>query len=590
MNSYTATGELGGDGAASIKATKELSGRDLAAGEFAFQVIERTADGEKVVSQGTNGADGTIAFDAITYSQDEVGTHEYVVREVTDGLPAGVTGVATEFPVTVTVTDNGDGTLSTSVGYPDGADSLTFKNEYGGASTVEVPMMGVKTYDVPEGEGYNAPDINGRFEFTLTGEDGAPMPEGSTDGTKVVTNANGSVDFGAVTYRMSDVDGTPGRSRTFTYTIAETGGEVAGVTRDDTVRTIEVTVTDNGDGTLSASVGDVTDGADEELGLGALKFEFTNAYVVKPVTSSVTDAGGITVGKELSGRALKAGEFTFGLIDQATGKDAVAPATNDARGKVAFGAITYTKPGIHYYKLVEEQGSAGGVTFDRSEHTVRVTVSDNGDGTLAAKTELLDATGSVADDTRVTFRNGYEPADGSVRIVAAKVLQGATLADGQFAFELTDEAGNVLQTARNAADGSVTFDELTYGAADAGKTYAYHVREVNDGQANITYDATVRDFSVTVADDGEGHITTSVSGADDLTFTNAYHEPGTPDTPDTPGQNPDGPTDAPDAIDGQPEPELPDTGDHSASLPFLGGLAGIGVAVLIAALVVRRHR
>ena len=100
----------------------------------------------------------------------------------------------------------------------------------------------------------------------------------------------------------------------------------------------------------------------------------------------------------------------------------------------------------------------------------------------------------------------------------------------------------------------------------------------------------MRDFSVTVADDGEGHITTSVSGADDLTFTNAYHEPGTPDTPDTPGQNPDGPTDAPDATDGQPEPELPDTGDHSASLPFLGGFAGIGVAVLIAALVVRRHR
>ena len=593
VNSYTATGELGGSGDAKIRATKELSGRDLVAGEFKFEVVEKTAGGEKVVSRGTNDAEGNISFDAIAYSQDEVGAHQYVVREVTDDLPAGVTGVATEFPITVTVADNGDGTLSTSVGYPDGASSLTFKNEYGSGSTVEMPMAGSKVYDAPEGEGYNAPDINGKFQFTLTGEDGAPMPEGSTDGTKVVTNASGSVDFGSITYQMSDVDGAPGRSKTFAYTVAETGGSVAGVTRDGSVKTIEVTVKDNGDGTLSASVVDATDGVGKPLDQGALKFEFTNAYAIKPVESSVTDEGGIKVTKELSGRRLQAGEFTFRLVDQATGKDAVAPAANDAQGKISFDAITYTEPGIHYYKVVEEQGSAGGVTFDRTEHTVRVTVTDNGDGTLAAKTELLDAVGSVADDAGVTFRNGYEPADGSVRIVASKVLDGATLAEGQFAFELTDDAGNVLQTAKNAADGSVTFDELTYGASDAGKAYAYHVREVNDGQANVAYDATVHDFTVTVADDGRGHITTSVGGADDLTFTNAYHEPGTPggsDTPGTPPTPPDAPDQNPEGPEDQQEPELPDTGDHSPSLPLLGGLAGVGVAALLAALLVRRHR
>lgn len=583
VNSYQATGELGGKGSAKIEATKELSGRELEADEFKFEVVEKTDSGEKVVSQGTNDAGGNIAFDAITYSQDEVGTHQYMVREVTDGLPAGVTGVATEFLITVKVTDNGNGTLSTSVGYPKDTSSLTFKNAYGSGSTVEVPMAGSKAYETPQGEGYNAPSIDGKFEFTLTGKDGAPMPAGSVGGTKVVKNANGSVDFGSISYQMSDVNGAPGRTKTFIYTIAETGGEVAGVTRDTAEKTVKVTIKDNGNGTLSASVVDVTDGANAALGPGALKFAFTNTYTPSSVESSVTDEGGISVTKELTGRKLEAGEFTFRLIDQATGEDAVAAAKNDAQGKIVFGAITYTEPGTHYYTLAEDQGSAGGVTFDHTQRTARVTVRDNGAGSLVATTELLDADGGVAGSKDVTFSNSYVPSDGSARIIATKVLSGSTLTEGQFAFELTDADGNVLQTARNAADGSVAFDELTYGAADAGKTYVYHVREVNDGQANVTYDSAVRSFSVAVADDGQGHIVATVSGADDLTFTNAYHEPGAPDQPGAPSDTPEGPG-------GEQAPELPNTGDQSASLPLLGGLAGVGVVALLAALVVRRRR
>lgn len=586
VNSYTATGELGGSGSARIEATKELTGRKLEAEEFKFKVVETVDGGEKVVSWGTNDAEGNITFDAISYTQDEVGEHQYVVREVTDGLPAGVTGVATEFPITVTVTDNGAGTLSTSVGYPKDTSSLTFKNAYGSGSTVEVPMAGSKAYEAPQGEGYNAPSIDGKFEFTLTGKDGAPMPAGSVGGTKVVKNVNGSVDFGSISYQMSDVDGAPGRTKTFTYTIAETGGKVAGVTRDIAEKTVKVTVKDKGDGTLSAMV---ADGDGQPIEQGALKFGFTNAYEVKSVESSVTDEGGISVTKELTGRKLEAGEFTFGLIDQATGEDAVAPAKNDAQGKVTFDPIAYTEPGTHYYTLAEEQGSAGGVTFDHTEHTVRVMVKDNGAGSLVTTTELLDAEGNVADDAAVRFNNSYVPAEGSARIVATKVLSGATLTEGQFSFELLDAGGNVLQTAKNAADGSVTFDELTYGAADAGKTYVYHVREVNDGQANVTYDSTVRSFSVAVADDGQGHITAAVSGADDLTFTNAYNEPSTPDRPGQPDK-PGTPSDVPEGPGGEQAPELPNTGDQSASLPLLGGLAGVGVAALLAALVVRRRR
>lgn len=586
VNSYTATGELGGSGSARIEATKELTGRKLEAEEFKFEVVETVGGGEKVVSWGTNDAEGNITFDAISYTQDEVGEHQYVVREVTDGLPAGVTGVATEFPITVTVTDNGAGTLSTSVGYPKDTSSLTFKNAYGSGSTVEVPMAGSKAYETPQGEGYNAPSIDGKFEFTLAGKDGAPMPAGSVGGTKVVKNVNGSVDFGSISYQMSDVNGAPGRTKTFTYTIAETGGKVAGVTRDTAVKTIKVTIKDKGDGTLSASVVDATDDASTALDQGALKFSFTNAYAASPVESSVTDKDGISVTKELTGRKLEAGEFTFRLIDQATGEDAVAPAKNDAQGKVTFDPIAYTEPGTHYYTLAEEQGSAGGVTFDHTQRTVRVMVKDNGAGSLVTTTELLDAEGNVADDAAVRFNNSYVPAEGSARIVATKVLSGATLTEGQFSFELLDAGGNVLQTAKNAADGSVTFDELTYGAADAGKTYVYHVREVNDGQANVTYDLTVRSFSVAVADDGQGHIVATVSGADDLTFTNAYNEPSTPDQPDKPGT----PSDAPEGPGGEQVPELPNTGDQSASLPLLGGLAGVGVAALLAALVVRRRR
>lgn len=584
VNSYKATGELGGDGNVKIDATKELTGRELKDGEFSFQVVE-AGDVEKVVSQGTNDADGKITFSPIEYDQDEVGTHQYVVREVTDKLPVGVKGDDAEFAITVTVTDNGDGTLSTSVAYPNDADSLTFKNKYGSSSMVEVPMKGTKTYEVPQGEGYNAPSIEGKFEFTLTGKDGAPMPEDSSDDTKVVTNKAGTVDFGSITYEMSDVDGAPGRSKTFTYTVAETGGEVAGVTRDSSVKTIKVTVTDKGDGTLDVEVANATDGQSTPLDRGALKFGFTNVYSVAPVESSVTDKGGISITKKLSGRELREGEFTFRLVDQKTGEDVVSPATNDAQGNVRFGAITYTQPGSYSYKVAEEQGGAGGITFDRTEHVVRVTVTDNGGGALEAQTELLDATGKVTDKAGVTFENSYTPADGSVRIVASKTLEGASLADGQFVFELTDDAGNVLQTVRNAVDGSVTFDALTYGAADAGKTYVYHVREVNDGQANVTYDTDVRNFTVSVADDGEGQIVASVSGADSLAFTNVYHEPETPDAPE---QNPSGPADGPDS--GQEVPDLPDTGDHSVTLPLLGGLAGAGAAALLAAFVVRRRR
>ena len=262
-NSYQASGE------ATIKAEKVLRGRDQVAGEFHFTVTDKQGS---TVATGTNAADGAITFDKpLSYTQADVGTHAYTVTE-TGKLPSGVRGIVTQLDVKVSVTDNGDGTLRASVAYPDGADHLTFVNEYGADASASVSLNGTKSYDAPAGEGYATPDIEGKFAFTLTGADGAPMPSGSDGQAKTVRNAAGNVDFGEVAYTMADA------GKTYEYTIAEaaTDDSPKGVSVDGGTRVVRVSVTDNGDGTISATA---TDGDGNSLGTGS-KFSFTNAYRV----------------------------------------------------------------------------------------------------------------------------------------------------------------------------------------------------------------------------------------------------------------------------------------------------------------------
>lgn len=543
-NSYQASGE------ATIKAEKVLHGRDQVAGEFHFTVTDKQGS---TVATGTNAADGAITFDKpLSYTQADVGTHAYTVTETGD-LPSGVRGIVTQLAVKVSVTDNGDGTLRASVAYPDGADHLTFVNEYGADASASVSLNGTKSYDAPAGEGYATPDIEGKFAFTLTGADGAPMPSGSDRQAKTVRNTAGNVDFGEVAYTMADA------GKTYEYTIAEaaTDDSPKGVSVDGGTRVVRVSVTDNGDGTISATA---TDGDGNSLGTGS-KFSFTNAYRVTQTSATIQGT------KSLEGRELRDGEFTFELLED--GRQ-VAMTSNDAEGRFSFD-LTYDKPGEHEYVVREVvPGETRGVSFDTHEAVAHVSVSDNGAGALVANVTYPGGD--------VSFKNTYAAEGTSARIVAVKRLEGATLADGQFTFQLSDaETGTVLQSATNAADGSVTF-ALGYGAADAGKTFTYKVSERNDGQAGVTYDGSSYTVKVEVTDDGEGHLSAKASTDDYLVFTNRYDAGGS-------GENPGGSPD----VETPPAKQLPQTSDPLAGPGLEASIAVAGIAAIVVAVLVRRR-
>lgn len=543
-NSYRASGE------ATIRAEKVLSGRDQVAGEFHFTVTDKQGS---TVATGTNAADGAITFDKpLSYTQADVGTHAYTVTE-TGNLPSGVRGIVTQLAVKVSVTDNGDGTLRASVAYPDGADHLTFVNEYGADASASVSLNGTKSYDAPAGEGYATPDIEGKFAFTLTGADGAPMPSGSDGQAKTVRNAAGNVDFGEVAYIMADA------GKTYEYTIAEaaTDDSPKGVSVDGGTRVVRVSVTDNGDGTISATA---TDGDGNSLGTGS-KFSFTNAYRVTQTSATIQGT------KSLEGRELRDGEFTFELLED--GRQ-VAMTSNDAEGRFSFD-LTYDKPGEHEYVVREVvPGETRGVSFDTHEAVAHVSVSDNGAGALVANVTYPGGD--------VSFKNTYAAEGTSARIVAVKRLEGATLADGQFTFQLSDaETGTVLQSATNAADGSVTF-ALGYGAADAGKTFTYKVSERNDGQAGVTYDGSSYTVKVEVTDDGKGHLSAKASTDDYLVFTNRYDAGGS-------GENPGGSPD----VETPPAKQLPQTSDPLAGPGLEASIAVAGIAAIVVAALVRRR-
>ena len=631
QNSYEATGTLGGEGNVAINATKTLTGRAAAAGEFSFSV--RDAQGD-VVATATNRASGDgeaagLAFSPIAYTTDTLeqmvadGTATraadgswaipYTVSEDgTDRLPAGVTATASSFDITVKVTDNGKGGLDTAVVYPEGSGgTLSFVNGYG-TNEATVDLAGTKTLALGQaGLGLTQADIEGKYTFKIAPLDGAPAPADASGKTvtEATNDAAGNVELGHVTFRQpsdlddAEIDGQGLRTKTFAYRVSESGS-VDGVandavaTRTFTVRVVE----DTNAGTLAAEVLPA-EGTPE--GKGA--FEFTNTYGVNPTPSSVTDQ--ITVNKKLKGRDLVEGEFEFQLVEiAADGSESVAATgRNAADGTVALSPVTYTAPGTHSYELREVAGTAGGVTYDRATYRVRTTVTDAKNGTLAVKHELADAEGNPTGDDSVTFTNGYEAAPVTLKLGAAKVLKGAELKAGQFSFELKSRDGKVMSTAKNAADGSVTFDALTFKQAGS---YTFTVSEVDDGQVHVTYDKAVHKIVVTVSDEAAdgtktGYLSAKVSYEGDANlppvFTNSYaEEPGTPETPGipenpgTPGSGSDGGSDSVSGggsgSDGS-KGGMPDTGDRSLPAAALGAMAGIGaLAVAGGAALYRRRR
>lgn len=626
QNSYEAAGTLGGEGSASIEATKTLTGRAAAADEFSFSV--RDAHGNVVATASNRASDdgevAGLAFSPIAYTTGSLeqmaadGTATkaadgswsipYTVSEDTAALPAGVTATASSFDITVKVTDNGKGGLDVAVTYPEGCDGkLSFVNGYG-TNEATVDLAGTKTLALSQaGLGLTQADIADKYTFKIEPLDGAPTPVDASGKTvtEATNDAAGNVELGSVTFRQPsdlddvEIDGDGLRTKTFAYRVSESGS-VDGVVNDAVAsRTFTVKVVeDTNAGTLAAEVLPA-EGTPE--GKGA--FEFTNTYGVGPAPSTVTDQ--IKVNKKLKGRDLAEGEFEFQLVEiSADGSESIAATgKNAADGTVALNPITYTASGTHSYELREVAGAAGGVTYDRAVHRVRTTVTDVGNGKLAVKHDLVDAEGNPTGDGSVTFTNGYEAAPVTLKLGAAKVLKGAELKAGQFSFELKSRDGKVMSTAKNAADGSVTFDALTFKQAG---TYTFTVSEVDDGQAHVTYDRAVHKIVVTVSDEAAdgtktGYLSAKVSYEGDANlppvFTNSYaEEPGTPDTPEnpgTPGGGSDGGSDngsgSGSSGDGS-KGGMPDTGDRSLPVEALAAMAGIGALTAAGGAVLYRRR
>ncbi len=616
-NSYSATTNTPGGTAAQVVATKTLTGRPMADGEFWFGIAYQ---GELVAYENLKpNIGGHVSFDTLhydtkmlanleaaglAYRTDKDGklawTINYTAYEDLFGLPNGVSATTWSFGFKVIVVDNGDGTLTATVDY--GGVEPLFENVYG-ADAVDAALTGTKKLQVAEG--LTPADITGKFTFTVTADEaGAPMPERTT----VTNDAAGNVDFGKIHFTLEDLnralgvtdDATdkaeadeaddvdadeaevgadadanadePGdesepaaptapRSHTFAYTVTETGS-APGVTNDaNATRKVSYTVTDDGTGHLSVKrEGD--DGA---------AFTFTNTYSVAPTDSSVTDQ--VKTVKRLTGRDLAAGEFTFDLLEDDV---VVASGANDANGTVTLSPIRYEAPGTHTYTLREACPNAlglyKGVTYDGTTYTVVTTVSDNGDGTLTAAHKLEGATESAG------FTNKYHAMPTQVSIGAIKVLEGRELKKDEFSFKLVGE--DIESTVANDADGKIGFDKFEY---DEPGTHVYTISEVKGDEVGMTYDKSVFTVTVNVVDDGEGNLKANVAftkgdkSVEGIVFNNTYKKPETPvPTPD-PG-TPKTVTNIVKTVKGF----LPTTGDQQAAallMTFVIAMAGVGALV-----------
>ena len=553
---FTNTYEAKATDSGAIALTKSVNVHDgsyqLKEGDFAFELMG--SDGSVIQTQ-KNDADGKVAFDKLTF--DHAGTFTYTVREVqptvdAPGVP-GVTYTGKTYTLTYVVKDNNDGklvvessTVKPSEGTENGVtpNTMTFANSYQPGQT-SYQISGTKVLENADPATTRTP-ADGEFTFALI--DVATGQE--IDRT---TNVGKAFTFKAISYTATG---------SHAYQVKEVAGQDGTITYSDAVLDVTVNVTDDGSGQLTATANKT-----------AADLTFTNTYTPTATTATITGT------KALTGRDLAEGEFFFDLKD-ADG-NVVQTVQNGADGTFGFAPLQLDKVGTYVYTVSERAGAtANGVTYDTTVFTATVTVTENAE-THALEAQVAYSKGGKAADA-VAFSNSYAPAATEVKLGASKVLSGEDLKEGQFSFQLKDADGKVLQTAKNAADGTVGFEAISY---DKPGTYAYSISEVDDGQKNVTYDAAEHRVTVTVTDDGAGHLVATVTydGAVAPVFKNTYTPPTTP--PTEPPTNP--PSKSP--VPKEEKPGLPYTGDTSLSPMALGGIAG-GAVVLIAAGVILRRR
>ena len=491
-----------------IDVTKSLTGRDLAAGEFSFELLEVVDKEDKPVETVKNDANGKVTFSAIKYT--EIGQHTYKLHEV-KGDAGGIAYDETVYTIVTTISDNSKGQLVATHEVKGAEDpkSIEFKNAYT-TNAAEASLVGIKNLQAVDG--LTPADIAGKFTFTVTGEEGAPMPVNAS----VHNGADGKVDFGKITFTLDGLNKALGekpekREHTFTYTVTESG-EVAGVTNDaKPSREVSFTVTDDGKGNLRVS----------RKPDGNAAFTFTNTYNVTPDKFSVTDQ--ITATKSLTGRTLAAGEFSFELVE---GDKVVARGTNAADGAITMDKVTYDKPGKHTYTLREVNGgtTSKGITYSGAKFTIETTITDNGDGTLSATHELKG-------DKPATFENTYSvtPTYADLDFDLSKAIDGRDWTDGdEFSFTITSPDGaplpdpaTVTVNKHDAKDGiaAIKFGKIHYTAAG---TYKYEIRENAGSTVGMTYDTHVATAEVTVTENGEGNLKANVTKKENGRFTNKY--------------------------------------------------------------------
>lgn len=493
-----------------IEVVKSLTGRGLKADEFSFELREAKGEDSELIETVKNDANGNVTFKAIKYT--EIGQHIYTLHEV-KGNAGGITYDGTTYTIVTTISDNGKGQLVATHKLKGAEDvkSIKFKNAYT-ANAAEASLAGIKNLQFADG--LTPADINGKFTFTVTGEEGAPMPANAS----VTNDAKGKVDFGKIAFTLDDLNKALGeksekREHTFTYTVTESG-KVAGVTNDAKLsREVSFTVTDDSKGNLRVS----------RKPDGNAAFTFTNTYSVTPVETSVTDQ--ITATKFLTGRDMAEGEFSFELVE-GEGKDAkvVATGKNAADGKITMSTIEYTKAGTHAYTLREVKDNAGGITYSDAKFNIETTITDNGDGTLSATHVLKDV-------KEATFENTYSvtPLDTELDFGLSKAIDGRDWTDGdEFSFTITAPEGaplpdpaTVTVSNKDAKDGiaAIKFGKIHYTAAG---TYKYEIRENAGNAAGMTYDGHVATAEVTVTDNGKGVLTANVTKKENGRFTNMY--------------------------------------------------------------------